>query len=326
MLQPGTRGLPSRRSRIQTAVGLVALAAATVAFSGCLNDTPHISETCTTPASMADGFIANRTVTYRVATQTSPTDPKTTWICEDVEVSGAASQARRIAVKADAGATVGQVTTDSNSRACASGVNNTVPPPHPIESATVNDLSVYLDAYTNGANTAWLCLEAGTLKQRVVVNTPTATTPTVVVNDDPTPSPLQDTTPPPLGKPSSSCYAGTYGAADELLNLHADTRDLFLYTAQPSDTEVHICARLSSGQNAGGVHLGVNAAADQIVRIDTSTDLTPCTQNVVTTSNPPESIKTSPPGQSPPSVCVNGTRYAIIAGPVPPVVDLDLDQ
>jgi hypothetical protein len=327
MLQRGTRGRSTRRSLARIALGSAALVGAMFTFSGCINDVPHISETCTQPASMADGFLANRTISYRVSTQTSPTDPKTTWICENVHVGDVASDvtARRISIRADAGATVGQVTTDSNSRACASGSNNSVPSPHPIEQGGVGDLSFYLDAYANGTNAAWLCLEAGSVKQRVIVNTPTATTPTVVVNDDPTPSPLQDTTPPPVGKPSSSCYAGAYGPADELINTHTDTRDLFLYTARPSDNELHVCARLS-GPQSGGVHLAVNAAADQIVRIEPSPDTTPCTQNVVTLSNPPASIKTTPPGQSPPSVCVDDTRYTVIVGPIPPVVDWDLDN
>jgi hypothetical protein len=90
------------------------------------------------------------------------------------------------------------------------------------------------------------------------------------------------------------------------------------------EAQAHVCARLS-GPQSGGVHLGVNAALDQIVRIDQSTDTTPCTQTVVTLSNPPASIKTSPPGQSPPSVCVGGTRFTVVVGPVPPVVDWDLD-
>lgn len=328
MLRLRTRGSSKRRSVARTALGAAAFVPAALMLSGCVNDVPHISETCTQPASMADGFFANRTLYYRVSAQTSPTDPKTTWICEDVHVGAPGApvveQARRISVTADASAAVGQVTTDTNSRACASGSNNAVPPPHPFEQGAVGDLTFYLDSYTNGANTAWLCVEAGSIKERVVVNTPTATTPTVVVNDDPTPAPLQDTSPPPTGKPSSSCYAGAYGTPSELVNLHTDTRDLFLYTAQPSDHEVHVCARLS-GPQSGGVHLGVNAAVDQIVRIDQSTDTTPCTQTVVTLSNPPASIKTSPPGQSPPSVCVSGTRYTVVAGPVPPVVRWDLD-
>jgi hypothetical protein len=50
------------------------------------------------------------------------------------------------------------------------------------------------------------------------------------------------------------------------------------------EAQAHVCARLS-GPQSGGVHLGVNAL-DQIVRIDQSTDTTPCTQTVVTLSGP----------------------------------------
>ena len=337
MLELVARRRSTRRSLVRVAFGSAALLAAMFGLSGCINDVDHVSETCTQPTSMADGFFANRSVSYRVSTKTDPGDPKTTWICEYHHVAGGpdvtniVTDGRRISVKADAGATVGQVTTDSNSRACEGAPGNSVPTAHPIEQGGVGDLSFYLDAYANvpanlldGPAAAWLCLEVGSIKQRVIVNTPTATAPVIGINDDPNPSPLQDTTPPPAGKPSSSCSAGAYGPADELINTHTDTRDLFLYTARPSDHELHVCARLS-GPQSGGVHLSVNAAVDQVVRIDQSPDTGPCTQNVVTLSTPPLSIKVSPPGAIPPSVCVDGTRYTVVVGPVPPVVDWDLD-
>jgi hypothetical protein len=319
MLGSGAPVGSARRSRSRVALATAALIAATIFLSGCLEEIPQLSDTCTQPATLNDGFFANRSAFFRVSTQTKPTDPQTTWVCYRVKVGNDQDHAGRIDVKSTSGANVGPVTTDGNSRACATGSNNTVPGPHPVEAGAVGDVGFYLDAYAGG-EAAWLCLEVGSVKQRVIVPIPTADLPAVNLDFDPSPSPPQDTTPPPTGKASSSCYAGTYGPPSELINTHLDTRDLFLFTAQPSDEELHVCARLSGPAQSGGGRLSVNAALGQIVRVEESADTSSCTQNVVTLSNPAVSIKLTPPGQTPPSICVSGTRYTVVTGPVPPVV------
>lgn len=84
--------------------------------------------------------------------------------------------------------------------------------------------------------------------------------------------------------------------------------------------------RLSSPQQSGGGHLRVKAATSQIVDVQQSSDITPCTQDVVVLSNPPMAIRRSPLGQMPASICVNNTRYAIVTGPLPPVVSFTPDS
>jgi hypothetical protein len=308
-------------------VGAAALAATAIGMSGCVGgrSVAGVSETCTQPTTLNDGFFASRSVFFRISTQTDPTDPRTTWICYRVRVSGQPEQAGRIDVNPN----------DTSSLACTTTPGNGIPTPHPIEQGEVLETPFYIDAYAklvpawsasglSGGN-VWLCVEAGPVKQRVAIDLGTANDPDLFVNTDPAPPAPQDTTPPPAGKASTSCSAGAYGPATELVNAHLSGRDLFLYTAKPADDELHVCARLSSPQASGGGHLAVKAAASQVVDVQQSTDVTPCTQDVVVLSNPPMAIRTTPVGQTPPSICVNGTRYTIVTGPIPPVVSFTPD-
>jgi hypothetical protein len=336
MLRRGTPVGSTRRPRPQLAV-VTALVAVASVVSGCIdtNTVPGVSEACTQPATLNDGFFANRGVFFRVSTQTNPADPQTTWICYRAKIAGQPEQAGRIDVNTTTSIPVPQVTNDLSSRACATGPN-WVPGPHPIEEGEVLDTPFYIDAFlrlVNGPWTtsgvpsagAWLCVEAGPVKQRVAVEFSDLNDPDVTANTDSAPPAPQDTTPPPTGKASTSCSTGVYGTASELVNAHLSGRDLFLYTARPSNDELHLCVRLSSPEQSGGGHLSIKAAPSQVVDVQQSPDTSPCTQDIVTLSNPPVSIKRSPEGQSPPSICVNGTRYTVVTGPVPPVVSFTAD-
>lgn len=314
-----------RRSAIRSVLGLTALAAVALGMTGCHQNVAGVSESCTTPTTMNDAFLANKSVFFRVATQPDPNDPSTTWVCFRVKPASGAEQAGRVDVNTSTGVSAPLVTSDLSSRACAAASNNLVPTPHPIEQGTILETPYYLDAFSDLSST-WVCLEAAGLKERLVVNLPGVDTAGADVNTDPSPPAATDTTPPPVGKASSSCASGAFGPSTELLNAHLNNRDVFVSVAQPNQTEAHLCARVQSPATGGGVHLGVNAAPSQIVRIDQSSDLTPCTNEVVSVSNPPLSIKTTPPGQLPVSVCVNATRYTVVTGPIPPAVTLQFDS
>jgi hypothetical protein len=127
--------------------------------------------------------------------------------------------------------------------------------------------------------------------------------------------------------PSSTCYEGQYGPSTELVNTDHGRYHLFLFSAQPSATELHLCARLADfvGTESAGAHVAVNAGVGQVVRVQPSPDTSPCTENVITLSTPPISIRRSPTGQNPFSICVNGTRYEVATGPLPPVVTVTPD-
>jgi hypothetical protein len=313
----------SKRSirRTLTALGCVTLVVATVAVSGCVvQDAPFAGLTCNTPTTVYKGFFVNGQVAFRVAMQQNPSDSRTTWVCLQLK-AGANFAGGRVDVRGPS--VLGTPTVDANSRACATGTNNLVPPPHPIEQGSVLGTPFYFDVYAGDGGT-WLCLEVGAVKQRLVFP-PLLDAGLYQYNVDTSPTSPAGAIPPPAGKPSSSCYEGAYGRSTELINARLGDRDMWLYTAKPSDTELHVCARLSGAQSGGG-HLSVNAAPDQIVRIDQSTDTSSCTHDIVTLTNPPTSLKISPPGQAPPSVCVNGTRYTVVTGPIPPVVSWTPDM
>ncbi|HEX8648326.1 MAG TPA: hypothetical protein VF715_15645 [Thermoleophilaceae bacterium] len=324
----------TRRPGLRLATGVVVLGAA-IGVAGCveLKTVPGVSATCTQPTTMNDGFFADHGVFFRVSTQTDPANPRTTWVCYRIKTPNQPETAGRIDVNATTSTPKVDVTNDLDSRLCETTPGNGLwALTHPIEQGEVLDTPFYVDAYAAAPLTptltnarAWLCVEVGPVKQRVAVDVGDTNEPDVVHNNDSAPPPITDTTPPPAGKASTKCADSAYGTPREVVNAHLGGRDLFLYTAKPADNEAHVCARLS-GPQSGGVHVGVKAAPSQIVDIQQSADTSPCTVDVVTVSNPPTSIKMTPVGQSPPSVCVNSTRFTLLSGPIPPFVTVELDS
>jgi hypothetical protein len=308
---------------------IASIAVATLALpspaAAQLPSAPSISDTCGTPTLIQDGFLANRNVYFRLRTQPHPTDPQTTWICYRVKVGSGVDHAGRIDVRTPS-VTPGLPTIDGSSRACATGSNNLVPGPHPLEEGAVGDVSFYLDSYAS-TGAVWLCMEVGSEKRRLVLPLPGVDPPAVTVTRDSDPWQPTPTMSPEAGLPSSSCYEGQHGPSTEWVNTDHGRHHLFLFSAQPSATELHLCARLVDvvGPRSAGAHLEVNADVGQVVRIEPSSDTSPCGVNVITLSTPPISIRTTPIGQNPPSICVNDTRYAVITGPLPPVVSLTPD-
>lgn len=316
--------------RLATRVAVVsAIAGATLALPAPavaqLPSAPGISETCGNPTVIQDGFLADRSVYFRLRARPDPADPQRTWICYRVKVGSGVDHAGRIDVRTPS-VTPGAPTTDGASRACATGSNNLVPGPHPLEEGAVGSVPFYVDSYAS-TGAVWLCLEAGTAKQRLVLPLPGVAPPAVSVTRDSDPWQPTPTMQPQPGLPSSSCYEGDYGPSRELVNTDHGRHHLFLFTAQPSATELHLCVRLADlvGPRSVGAHVGVDADLGQTVRVEPSPDTSPCTANLVTLSTPPVSVATTPIGQSPFSICVNGTRYAVITGPLPPVVSLTPD-
>jgi hypothetical protein len=285
-----------------------------------------ISDTCSNPSVIHEGFLASRTVFFRVRTQPDPTDSRNTWVCYRVKV-GTVDEAGRVDVNQSE--VVNSVPwLDGNSRDCVEDPGNTVPGPHPLEEGAVGPVGFFVDTFSV-SGTAWVCLEAGSLKERVVVPIRALDTPIVDTFSDPSPAAAQPTMNPQPGLPSSSCYAGAHGTPTELVNTDHGAEHLFVYSALSGLTQAHLCARLHGGPHPAGVDLGVNANPGGIVRVDTSSDVTPCTTNVAALSTPPISIKLSPSGV-PPSICVTApglppTRYTIVtlSGPAPATVTLD---
>lgn len=282
---------------------------------------PGISDTCTNPVVIQEGFLAGRTAFFRLRAQPAP-DPTTLWVCYRAKV-GATDVAGRIDVRARA-ITERLPFTDSNSRACSTTAGNQVPGPHPIEGA-IGPVDFLIDTFAS-ATGVWVCLEAGDTKLRLVVPVSGLDNPLVDVTNDSGPAPPQPTMSPQPGLPSSRCYAGTYGTPIELVNTDHGPEHLFVFAAGQ-----HLCVRLHGGPRPTGFDLGVKVDPGAIVKLEQSSDVTPCTTNVLTLENPPLiSIKITPTGL-PPSVCVSGpgvppTRYTIrVLSADPTPVSLDLD-
>lgn len=314
-----------RASRIRSiAVGGVA-AAALVVLPGCeqiAGDSPGVSGTCTQPTLLNNAFVANRSVQFDVRVQQDPADERKLWICFRGK-AGTAAEGGRISLRPPT-ATAVTPTTDNESRACELEPGNLITGRHPIDSGSVGGTPYYLDAY-GSTQAVWICLEAGGVKQRVIVPAPYTSSHAAALTD-PSPPAMQPTALPQPGRNSSSCYEGDYGPSTELVNSHQGNQQVFLYTAQPSATEMHICARLD-GTAQGGVDLGVNAAVGEIVRLDQSPDVSRCTVEVITHNDPPMSLKVTPVGQFPPAVCLNGIKYTVVTGSAPPdLVDPQFDD
>lgn len=288
-----------------------------VVLGGCaVESAPGVSETCTQPSTLADAFAADRGVFFRVGTQPNPNDPSMTWVCFRAK-AGAADQGGRIDVKAG-----GPVKTDASSRACASAAANRVPGPHPIDEGSIAGTRFYFDAYL-GSDTLWLCAEVDSIKQRVVVpisgTSPPAGQAFAQLWTDSAPPTPEDTTPPAAGNPSSECHEGAHGTPHELVDAHLAGRDVFVHSAQPTAQELHVCARISEGGLQAGGRLSVRVPDGSSATLEQSSDTSPCTDNVLTLSNPPASLRVTPAGRMPPSLCVSGTRYTVLTDGGAPV-------
>jgi hypothetical protein len=192
------------KAGIRLATAATLLAAAVLA-TGCVTtgNVAGVSGTCTQPATLNDGFFANRAVFFRVATQADPLDPRTTWICLRAKAPGQPELAWRIDANPTTEVPGVRVTNDTSSRACTTEPHNILGPPHPIEQGEVLETPFYLDAwaavdrddwdsdgFADGG--VWLCVEAGPVKQRVAVDLGRTNDPDIGVLTDTAPPAPQD--------------------------------------------------------------------------------------------------------------------------------------
>lgn len=336
------RRIRRRRAKVQSVAIAGAAIAAIALLSGCeVGDRDDVSATCTSPDFLYNAFVADRAVRLQVGVQPDPSNSRTTWVCYYVSAFEKRTRsagdvqpvvrAGRISVTTPPLTSVQVPTVDGESRACESEAGNLVPGNpttgmHPIVEGAVFDTPLYLDAYASTGK-AWLCVEADSVKRRVVVPLPGATATDFTVLNDPSPPPLEPSSVPADvdGRASSSCYLGRYGTAYEDLNSRIQNTQLYVYDAQPNANSAHICARIE-GNVSGGVHLGVNANTG--VRVEQLLDdpaNSYCRQSVLRL-DPTVSLRVTQAGQSPQAVCLNGTRYQVVTGSgTADPVDLDID-
>lgn len=108
----------------------------------------------------------------------------------------------------------------------------------------------------------------------------------------------------PTGSVSSLCQLGTGGVKTRLINADIATGHVWSYVWRAPDNRTYVCARFQTGSVFVGGRLMVNPGPQGPVT--TSSDLTPCTVNIISDSGPPAySIKTSNPTSGlPASVCM----------------------
>lgn len=306
--------------RLTQSASLLMLAAALVIPAAPASAASY-SNTCGSPtATVADGYAGGSTyVTLRV--QPKPTDPNTTWVCYRIANGTSLSVGGRLDVTGGS-ASPGVPTVDTNSTACSTTTGNVLPPPHPFLAGFVGPVTFSADAYAN-SGTAWMCLEANgpsvDVKRRVLIPTGGVAAPSVVPNQDAPAPALPAPKPGPAGYPSSSCQAGLVGPSQQHLNAGSAGAHGWLYTAQPSATKLHICARLTGPVTVGGM-LTVDATGSPGVspfQQTSTTDMTPCTFPLAGTVTPVVThIATSAPGVNPASVCVTvgSTKQRVTVG------------
>lgn len=228
-------------------------------------------------------------------------------VCYQIANGTSINQAGAITI-GGGGSGVGQPSIDENSGACASTQPNAVPGQHPLFTNTTAGVVQMIDAYAS-ASEAWVCLQVGDVKRRVVIPVSAGVTPPVDISQNaPPPTPP---TPWPAG-PSASCVTGGQPA---LINSQYGPVHMWLATHQPNATTTQLCVR----QEGAGVGLGGTlsvSAAGGALPVERSPDTSPCTFEInhlqaqgvdVTLSMTPP----TGPGSSPPSICVESPTASV---------------
>jgi hypothetical protein len=278
------------------------------------------SEECDSPtATVADGYAGSGTY-VRLRVQEAADE---TWVCVRATNGSSLELGGRFVIE---GASAGPVL-DGDSGACSTTAGNQVPGPRPTVEGALGDPSsppyvpFMLDSYAAGSD-AWVCVEVGDFRQRVMV--PGVQSPSVTFEPDDVPPPLP---PPPPGdpaNPSSTCQNGVGGSKEQVVNSHIADGHVWAYTWQPSADRVHICARADTPAAAGGLGVGGMLTIEASAPVEVSDDLSPCTVSVASLEQPVEIELSRSPGTSPTSLCVKAgstqKRVTVDAGALPPSV------
>ena len=304
------------RTRCATALAIAALAATGVYPNHALG----ASEACSAPTTTAvDGYVAS--LFLRLTAQPNPGDPRTTWVCFRAADGSGTDRGGRIDIRG-AALSPQAPSVDGSHQACTTTAGNTLPPPHPIVAGQIGDPSdppyfpLLVDAYS-ASGTAWVCIGAGTVQQRVVVSTGGISPPLVSLLADPAGTPLPPPRPGPTGYPSTACQAagGTLIANAAFAGAH-----VWAYRWPESASRASLCLRVErpGAQPVGGrLTVDTNGAPGVTPVIQQSSDTTPCSVTVAEVSSPAvTSLQRSPTGGNPVSICVTvgSTRQRITLG------------
>lgn len=286
----------------------------------------YYSDQCTSPLITAvDGWFAG---TYaRVKVQQVG---NSTLVCYRLD-QGSTLDGGQLLITAS-GVSVGLPSIDNSDTACANITGNQVPGPHPLETVTTLVGNFSIDTYLgSGSTTAWVCLTAGPLHQRIVVPVSETGGPTIVKNDDPVgqqpPAPAAG----PAGYPSSSCVASGGSAAVQYVDATVGTTHEWLSAWQDgASNQVDVCARLQTGAASEGGLFTVSepsiSGGLQVTPVfNVGTDGSACSVVVAGVGQPPTlQLATTPAGSNPATVCASaaGTTFTVTVGAItssPPV-------
>ncbi|HVE68001.1 MAG TPA: YCF48-related protein [Solirubrobacteraceae bacterium] len=151
----------------------------------------------------------------------------------------------------DPGAGLATPTVDDRSDDCSTAPDNLAPGPHPLLEGDVgpDNTHVKVDTYaTDGA--AWVCVQVGSDRARVVVPVSGTSAPTITHDlDSPKSAPSADTG--ATGYPSSTCQADG-GESTRVANVDLSGGHLSLYAVRLADTHAKVCVRIDGPVGLGG--------------------------------------------------------------------------
>jgi hypothetical protein len=266
------------------------------------------SSSCSSPSGMvADGYMGGTYVKLRAQPAGDGT-PNRTWVCYRASNSQAGDVGGRLDIDGTS-ASVGVPMHDDSYETC--GLSGTT-----WLSGGLAGNDIVVSSYSpNGAT--WVCVQAGSAGQRVIVPASAGATPNVTSHIDQPVPPL----PTPVADPYPSGTCQTAGGSDAQRAANIDGPNglhLWAYTWQPSSSKVDVCARVQGAGSAGGM-LEVDASGSPGVTptVGTDTNLSACTQPVFDLTVPADAhLSVSAPGANPASVCLaqGSTRERVYVG------------
>jgi hypothetical protein len=250
---------------------------------------------------LVDGYDAGTYVSVKYAQAGSQTR-----VC--LQVANGSTVNKDAVVTIDSGsasAELPRVDPANNSDVCSTTTPNAAPGQHPVLDVTLAGTQrIMLDTYS-GSGEAWVCVQVGSQKVRVIVPVPSLNSPPSVnvAQDAPPPAP-PPLTPWPTG-PSATCSAGN---GPMLVDSTYGPLALWLAHYEPNGSTADLCVRTQGPMSLGGV-LSVNTNPSDGVHpvLQQGSDWNACNggQSLIDMDSPRRlHVKLGPVG-NPATVCID---------------------
>lgn len=260
-----------------------------------------------------DGYIGTDFLRVRALTSGSQT-----LICYRVAPSPTGDMGGNIAITTSL-PQVGAPTMDANYQACQAAGSP------PVVAGTLLGEPVYIDTYVT-ASAAWVCVQAGSVQERIIAPVVESGTPSVTQNADPPGVPLPAPMSGPAGYPSSTCQSSGGGASTQFVDANIGGTQIWLSDWQVSSSQVDVCARIAGANGAGGLFTftvppvpGLPPGLGLQPTLSTSPSPSPACTTVIAqfTAPVPALLSTSAPSQvNPATVCagLGGVMESVSVG------------